>query len=81
MSCEAFIYKVSYFKSAKHLNSWKDEYFLYEKDTRFIYDEDFTDTSVIKVLVVKVCNQSPSYQMAVANSCVKTKKGVDFVIN
>lgn len=81
MSCERFIYKMSYFKTGKHLNSWKDEYYLKEEDTRFIYDDDFKDTSVIKIFVVKVCNKSPSYEMAVGNSCVKTKNSINFIIN
>lgn len=83
MSCEAFIFKVSYFKTGKHLNSWKDEYYLNETDTRFIYDDDFVKPcGVIRVFVVKVCNKSPSYLLAVENSkAVAPLKPVNFIVN
>tara|TARA_R100001163_G_C5063064_1_gene200269 strand:- start:998 stop:1237 length:240 start_codon:yes stop_codon:yes gene_type:complete len=79
MSCEAFIYKVSYLKTHKHINSWKDEYFLKEQDTRYIYDDDFSDDYVCKVFVVKVCNKSPIYKLAVKNS--SKPKPVNFILN
>tara|TARA_Y100000361_G_C11127290_1_gene326767 strand:- start:475 stop:714 length:240 start_codon:yes stop_codon:yes gene_type:complete len=77
MSCEEFIYKVSYYKTHKHLNSWKDEYFLNEEDTRYIYSENFNPELICKVFVVKVCNKSPSYKMAYHNS---TEKPLPFFV-
>lgn len=78
MTCEEFIYRVSYYKSKKHLKSWKDEHYLTELETRYIYDFS-TDTEIsnnhIKVFVIKVCNKSDEFKQAVLNG---KNKNVNF---
>ena len=60
MSCDRFIYKVSWFSSRKHVNSWRDEYFMTEEQTRFIYDkEPYGD---VRIFVIKVCVNSEIYK-------------------
>ena len=62
MSCDRFIYKVSWFSSKKHVNSWRDEYYINEIDTRFIYDkEPYGD---VRISVVKVCCNNEIYKNA-----------------
>ena len=62
MSCDRFIYKVSWFSSKKHVNSWRDEYYMEEEQTRFIYDkEPYGD---VRISVIKVCVNSEIYKKA-----------------
>lgn len=61
MSCDRFIYKVSWFTSRKHLNSWRDEYYITEEQTRFIYEEE---CDLVNVYVIKVCVNSAIYKKA-----------------
>ena len=62
MSCDRFIYKVSWFNSKKHVNSWRDEYYMEEIDTRFIYDaKEYGD---VRISVIKVCVNSEIYKKA-----------------
>lgn len=62
MSCDRFIYKVSWFNSKKHVNSWRDEYYMEEEQTRFIYDtKEYGD---VRISVVKVCINSEIYKNA-----------------
>ena len=62
MSCDRFIYKVSWFNSKKHINSWRDEYYINEIDTRFIYDaKEYGD---VRISVIKVCVNSTIYKNA-----------------
>lgn len=62
MSCDRFIYKVSWFNSKKHVNSWRDEYYMEEIDTRFIYDaKEYGD---VRISVMKVCVNSEIYKNA-----------------
>tara|TARA_R110000803_G_scaffold64561_1_gene125619 strand:- start:269 stop:682 length:414 start_codon:yes stop_codon:yes gene_type:complete len=61
MSCDRFIYKVSWFSSKKHLNSWRDEYYITEEQTRFIYEKE---CDLVSVYVIKVCVNSAIYKKA-----------------
>jgi len=62
MSCDRFIYKVSWFNSKKHVNSWRDEYYMEEEQTRFIYDaKEYGD---VRISVMKVCVNSEIYKNA-----------------
>ena len=62
MSCDRFIYKVSWFKTKKQVNSWRDEYYMEEEQTRFIYDkEPYGD---VRISVIKVCCNSEIYKNA-----------------
>ncbi len=62
MSCDRFIYKVSWFNSKKHVNSWRDEYYMEEEQTRFIYDaKEYGD---VRISVMKVCVNSTIYKNA-----------------
>ena len=61
MSCDRFIYKVSWFTSRKHLNSWRDEYYITEEQTRFIYEKE---CDLVNVYVIKVCVNSAIYKKA-----------------
>lgn len=66
--CKRFIYKVSWYKTKKHLNAWRNEYFPNEEQTRFIYEDPYIlgeyDSGYINVSVIRVCESSKEFKLA-----------------
>ena len=80
MDCKKFIYLVSWYKTKKHLNSWRNEYYLTEEETRFIYSDPYItgeyENGYVRVSVIRVCEESREYKIA-----SRSKKNINFIIN